>query len=98
MSNQQTNRHPADALADVRLEIRELKIRESELRTELLADGADRNGVEYQAVVLGSTRDRLDVAAVIEHFGADALRPFMRQSTCTVVKLKRRVTRRVRRT
>jgi hypothetical protein len=45
------NRHTADALADVRAEIKQLKIQEAELRNEFLADGADRCGVQWEAVI-----------------------------------------------
>jgi hypothetical protein len=41
------NRHPADELADVRAEIKQLKIREAELRTTLSAPDADRHGIQY---------------------------------------------------
>lgn len=91
---EQTNRHPVDELSDVRLEIRQLKLRESELRVELLADGAGRIGEEYEALVSDSTRQTFDVRAAIEALGMDVLRPFYRKTTCHVLKLKRRVTRR----
>lgn len=92
------NRHAADELADVRLEIRDLKIREAELRTELLADGADRIGDQYEAVVATSMQHRLDIKAVIAYYGEDAMTRFYGPCTrITYVKLKRRVTRRMRR-
>jgi hypothetical protein len=83
------NRHPADELADVRAEIKQLEDREAQLRNALIADGADRSGVQYEAVIFEQRQERLDTKAVIEHFGADALRPFYRKITCKTVRLKR---------
>jgi hypothetical protein len=73
------NRHPADALADVRAEIKQLEIREAELRNELLADSADRRGVEWEAVIKNRSQDRVDAKAAIKHFGEDVLRPFFEE-------------------
>ena len=63
------NHHPADELADVRAEIKQLQIREAELRSELLADGADRCGVQWEAVIQDRSQDLLDVKAAVAHFG-----------------------------
>jgi hypothetical protein len=44
------NRHLADELADVRAALKPLKARdEAELRSQLLADDADRFGLEWEA-------------------------------------------------
>jgi hypothetical protein len=83
------NRHPADALADVRAEIKQLQIQEAELRNELLADGADRHGVQWEAVIQGRSQDRINAKAAIAHFGKDALRPFMKRVTARNVRLIR---------
>jgi hypothetical protein len=83
------NRHPADALADVRAEIKQLQIREAELRNELLADGADRHGVQWEAVVRDRSQERIDAKAAIAHFGREALWPFMKKVKATEVRLIR---------
>jgi hypothetical protein len=83
------NRHPADELADVRAEIKQLQIKEVKLRSRLLADDADRIGMEYEAVIRDGGQNRLNISAVIAHFGADALKPFYRKVACQIVMLKR---------
>jgi hypothetical protein len=83
------NHHPADELADVRAEIKQLQIREAELRSELLADGADRCGVQWEAVIKDYSQDRINAKAAIAHFGREALRPFMKQVKATEVRLTR---------
>jgi hypothetical protein len=82
------NRHPADELADVRAEIKQLKIREAELRRELMS-GADRRGVQWQAIVHNSRREYLDTKATIEHFGRDAMLPFFKEATTVSIRLNR---------
>jgi hypothetical protein len=65
------NRHPADELADVRAEIKQLQIREAELRIELMT--SDRHGVQWTAIVETKNYERLDTKAVIEHLGREAM-------------------------
>jgi hypothetical protein len=84
-----TNRHPADALADVRDEIRTLQQREDVLRQELLASD-DRVGAEWEASIHSHTQERLDSRAVIKHFGAATLRPFFKRIAFQQVRLQRR--------
>jgi ProP effector len=84
------NRHPADALADVRAEIKQLQIVEAELRADLInAYAAGRRGLGWLATVRATSRSGLDLDAAIEHFGREALQPFMRKITVTNVRLKR---------
>jgi hypothetical protein len=83
------NRHAADLLADVRAEIKQLKIQEAELRNELLADGADRQGIQWEAVIQDHSQDRIDAKAAIAHFGREALRPFMKRVTARNVRVIR---------
>jgi hypothetical protein len=84
------NRHPADALADVRDEINQLRIQEAELRQVLLAtQDEDRCGVQYDAVVANGERKHLDEKALVEHFGIEALQPFYRIVAFKTVRLKR---------
>jgi hypothetical protein len=82
------NRHPADELADVRAEIKRLQLREAELRNILLAEGADRTGIQYKAVVLDTGQKHINTKALIDHFGAATMRPFFRSIACRVVKLE----------
>jgi hypothetical protein len=85
------NRHPADALADVREEIRQLEEREQVLRLELLRrGGGDRIGDEWEAQVRHFEQQRLDTAAVIRHFGRNALREFFKNSVFDAIYLKKR--------
>jgi hypothetical protein len=83
------NRHPADALADVRAEIKQLKIQEAELRNELLAVGANLCGVQWEAFIKDRSQERLDVKAAVKHFGREAMRPFMKKVKATEVRLIR---------
>jgi hypothetical protein len=82
------NRHPADELADVRAEIKELEAREAKLRGVLIAAGANRIGVQFEAVVWDRHPRQLDAKALAAHFGADALAPFYRKVDRKIVKLR----------
>jgi hypothetical protein len=84
------NRHPADLLADTRAEIKQLEIQEAELRQQLLADDADRCGVQWEAAVRNYNQDRIDTKALIEHFGHAAIAPFFRQVEVRALTLRRR--------
>jgi hypothetical protein len=66
------------------------------LRSVLLADDADRIGLEYEAVIRDGGQNRLNVSAVIAHFGADVLKPFYRKVACQAVTLKRAAHKEVR--
>jgi len=90
MDDSTKNRHPADELADVRDEIARLEWREAELRNVLLADGADRLGVEWEAAIRHGTNERIDVKSAIKHFGSAAVEPFLRRTDFCAVRLKRR--------
>ena len=92
------NRHPADELGDVRERIAEFKEREAELREILIAaTDAERIGDEWIAHVSEQHKRLLDREALTEHFGAEALQPFMRESVVTMLKLKDACTGRQRR-
>ena len=82
-------RHPADEMHDVRERIAEFEEREADLR-EILIDAteAERVGEDWIAHVSEQHRKTLDREALTEHFGAEALQPFMRESVATVLKLK----------
>jgi hypothetical protein len=84
-----SNRHPADAMHDVRERIAEFEERKDELREILIAaTEAERVGEEWIAHVSEQHRKALDREALTEHFGAEALQPFMRESVATMVTLK----------
>lgn len=92
---QQHNRHPVDELADVRSEIKQLETREAELRQELMADGADRVGDQYEAFTQDLRRRRLDIPALIERLGPDTVNSFYRANAVRYLRLRpvRRTTR-----
>jgi hypothetical protein len=83
-----TNSHPADEIADIREQIKELKTREAELRNALLnAEQPDRIGQEWIAEIKEWKSHRLDNDALEKHFGTEALQPFMRESIIRSIKL-----------
>jgi hypothetical protein len=84
------NRHPADALADVRAEIKQLERREEELRAELLLVGANLIGIEWGATVHSREHRSLNKDALVKHFGREALAPFFRVTGYEAVALKKR--------
>lgn len=64
------NRHPADELAEVRNEIRELKEQEEELRTTLLnLPTAERAGRTYTAVAMTVGQRWIDVEKLEKELG-----------------------------
>src|SRR5262245_26399609 len=83
-----TNRHPADQLAEIRSTIRNLEEREAILRAELLADGANRRGDEWEAVIKVRKIERLDVPAARRALGTRLLQPFLRSSATEFVYLE----------
>ena len=85
-----SNRHPVDALADLRAEIKALQERETALRQVLLVDDADLVGNEWQAEVRPWRQERVNTKTAIEHFGRPALAPFLKVIESDAVYLKRR--------
>jgi hypothetical protein len=82
------NRHPADEIADIRERIAALKTREVELRDAMLtAELSDRIGEEWIVEITQRKSNRLDNAALKEHFGLEALQPFMRESVTKSISL-----------
>jgi hypothetical protein len=82
-----TNIHPADELAALREEIRQMQERESELRNLLLADGADREGNQYMAFIQTSNRETVDKNALVAELGREAAARFLKTSIVRSVKL-----------
>jgi hypothetical protein len=86
-----TNVHPADELAAIREEIKQLQDRESFLRTSLLeADEAGREGNQYRAAVILSNRESIDKAAIVAALGIDVVAPFMRSTPVKTLKTIRK--------
>jgi hypothetical protein len=81
------NRHPVDELADIRAQIRELKAKEDDLRSVILAGNCSLLGCEYKAAISKHSVSRLDQAAAVRELGMERLRPFMTNSEFTVVKV-----------
>lgn len=73
-----SNRKPADELADIREQIRELGARESELRAKMIAGECSLVGDEF------------DVARIRKELGTQFLRPFLKRVDVVCVKLKER--------
>jgi hypothetical protein len=84
----ETSGHPADELAEIRPMLAALKAREAELRQRLLTgNGLRRDG--WRAHVQIQSRERLDVAAVKQHFASEVLEPFLVKSDIPIIKLTR---------
>ena len=85
------NVHPADELAAVREEIKQLQDREAHLRRSLLeADEADRDGRQYRATVILSNRESIDKAAIVAALGFEIVAPFMRSTPVQTLKTIRK--------
>jgi hypothetical protein len=82
------NRHPADRLADVRLEIKKLTEEEIKLRAYLLEHPADRTGEEHVAVVGSQSRRHVDLKALADEIGASVLARFTLFRSMMVVRLR----------
>ena len=81
------NIHPADELAAIREDIKQLQSREDELRAILLKDGADLNGDQYTATIQPSTRESVDKNALIAELGIEQVRRFLKSTLVRSVKL-----------
>jgi hypothetical protein len=81
------NIHPADELAAVREEIKQLQERADELREQLLAEGANLEGDQYTALIVPGVRETLDRKAITEAFGEAAIAPFVKATPFKTVKL-----------
>jgi len=82
-----TNVHPVDELAAVREEIKILQKRESELRDQLLVEGADLHGDQYTANIIPGVRETLDRKAITEAFGEAVIAPFIKATHYQTLKL-----------
>jgi hypothetical protein len=82
--------HPADELAALREEIKQLQAHEADLRNRLLKMSDDeRIGVEYRAFVVDSNRETVDKASMIAALGRDVVEPFIKTSAVRTLKTAR---------
>lgn len=86
-----TNVHPADELAAVREEIKQLQKVEADLRERLLGASEDeRRGDQYVAFVTVANRETIDKAAMIAALGREIVEPFIKTSAVTTLKTAKR--------
>jgi len=86
-----SNIHPADELAAIREEIKQLQVIESDLRQKLLGmPDAEREGDQYRAFVVLSNRETVDKAAMIAALGREVVEPFIKTSAVTTLKTARK--------
>jgi len=82
--------HPADELSAVREEIAILEARQSELRKEIMGmDTGARKGVQFEAVVVSSTRETVDKKLLIADIGEERAKKYMNTSTYDVVRINK---------
>jgi hypothetical protein len=84
------NIHAADEIAAIREEIKQLQDREGYLRDYLLKNPKDREGKQYQAVVIDSKRESIDKASMIAALGQAVVEPFIKRSEVHTLKVVRR--------
>jgi hypothetical protein len=85
------NIHPADELAAVREEIKQLQDREAFLRSALIDAPADElEGRQYRAVVIASTRESIDRKAIEAALGRTVIEPFLRATNVRTLKTVRK--------
>jgi hypothetical protein len=82
-----SNVHPADALADIRAEIKALQVKENLLREALLKDGASLKGNAYEASIDTQKSNRLDQDKLTKALGN--LDPYKSEHTTVMVRVKR---------
>jgi dsDNA-binding SOS-regulon protein len=85
------NIHPADELAAVREEIKQLQGVEADLRAKLLTMSDDeREGDQYRAFVVSSNRETVDKVSMIAALGREVVEPFIKTSAVTTLKTARK--------
>lgn len=87
MTDTLINIHPADELAAIREELKQMKAREDELRDILMADDADMQGFQYLAVIIPSTRETVDKNALIAELGREAVERFIKTTMVRTLKV-----------
>ena len=83
-----SNVHPADALAEIRAEIKALQVREAFFRGKLMADGASLVGEAYEATIDHQKTMRLDQEKLAKALGD--LEPFKSENVLVMVRVKKR--------
>jgi hypothetical protein len=83
-----SNVHPADALAEIRAEIKALQVREAFFRSKLMADGANLVGEAYEANIDHQKTMRLDQEKLAKALGD--LEPFKSENVMVMVRVKKR--------
>ena len=83
-----SNVHPADALAEIRSQIKALQVREALLREKLLADKSSLVGEAYEATIDHQKTTRLDQEKLAKAIGD--LEPFKTESVLVMVRVKKR--------
>ena len=84
------NRHPADRLFDVRVELKRLEEEEAKPRAYLLEHPQDRTGEEHIAVIGSQSRKRVDLKALADEIGASILARFTTFRSAMIVRLQQR--------
>lgn len=84
------NRHPVDELADIRDEMRKLKVREEIIRCMLIDGACSQNGDTHVATVRTAVIERIDTEALKKELGMQVLRPYVRKAEMTTVRTKAR--------
>ena len=91
MTSATLNIHPADELAAVREEIKQLQDREAQLRAALIdAPAEELDGRQYRAMVVNSTRESIDKNAIVAALGLEVVQPFMRATPVRTLKTVRK--------
>ena len=89
--NAELNIHPADELAAIREEIKQMQAREATLRSALLeGSDDDRDGKQYRAVIIPSTRESIDKDAIIAALGREIIEPFIKATAVQTLKTVRK--------
>ena len=73
----QTNRKPADALADIRAAISELKAEEATLRQGFISGMLPLDGDEHTVTVTTNTIERIDLKTMRQHVAEAIWAPFV---------------------
>jgi hypothetical protein len=82
----QSNRKPADRLAEIREQIRALEVEEAELRQSFLDGEHDLVGDDHQVIITASVMERIDVKSLRRDFNPSALRPYLKTTNTTFVR------------
>jgi hypothetical protein len=85
----QTNRRPADELADLRQQIAQLRAHEAELREGFVSGRLDRQGDDFDVEVVDRINERIDLKRMRASVDASIWAPFLVSSSSTYVTLRK---------